>query len=581
MDLEELKSVIRTVQDQHTTIQLLQSEIHFQKERIDKQDRVIDQLSTKIEQLAEQLSLQTNSTEKRNDESPSSIWKDTENLSIAEAVKETAEKVLMNNLGFVFDLNTKLYCNYSTGYYYDPGQELFYNGHTGVYYTYDADNQKYLFHSQVQLDQNVETVRKKTRKIIRKGGNEKSVAKQPSPTSNNSTSCSQIGQCVEKRNIHKSKSKVKKSEGLIDANLKESVIGEDMEEGELSGSSGCESSTSDASEEEILTSKDHYNSSTDDEEQEYPPCIRAIVLESISSTIRKGSLFLITCMGGTIGSEGLHHTIMLPDPSVEKHHATIVYSSTVDDNGDDKNLKNYFISDHGSSTGTFLNGIRLSESQQCSEKHAIVHGSIVKIGGFSILMHIHPGSFTCGHCEPGLLMGSAESIESQRPSYHAEIPKTRNALMKQIKKKYGIEKHISLPDADSYKDRSHERRTVKGSDNPYEKTQVVNAEESISKNNKGFKMLSKMGWNEGSSLGNMGNDGLLEPVRLEMRCDRSGLGMESSSLQNDFKKSPSTSRSRVDQLAITMKRFKEAAGATEIKMEVDANVVGDGNLSTS
>lgn len=70
-------------------------------------------------------------------------------------------------------------------------------------------------------------------------------------------------------------------------------------------------------------------------------------------------------------------------------------------------------------------------------------------------------------------------------------------------------------------------------------------------------------------------------VRLEMRCDRSGLGMESSSLQNDFKKSPSTSRSRVDQLAITMKRFKEAAGATEIKMEVDANVVGDGNLSTS
>lgn len=51
----------------------------------------------------------------------------------------------------------------------------------------------------------------------------------------------------------------------------------------------------------------------------------------------------------------------------------------MDDNGDDKNLKNYFISDHGSSTGTFLNGIRLSESQQCSEKHAIVHGSIVKV----------------------------------------------------------------------------------------------------------------------------------------------------------------------------------------------------------
>lgn len=51
-------------------------------------------------------------------------------------------------------------------------------------------------------------------------------------------------------------------------------------------------------------------------------------------------------------------------------------------------------------------------------------------------------------------------LSSVGPSYHAEIPKTRNALMKQIKKKYGIEKHISLPDADSYKDRSHERRFV-------------------------------------------------------------------------------------------------------------------------
>lgn len=40
--------------------------------------------------------------------------------SILEAVKETAEKTLLANLGFVFDPGTKLYCNYSTGYYYDP-----------------------------------------------------------------------------------------------------------------------------------------------------------------------------------------------------------------------------------------------------------------------------------------------------------------------------------------------------------------------------------------------------------------------------------------------------------------------------
>lgn len=34
---------------------------------------------------------------------------------------------------------------------------------------------------------------------------------------------------------------------------------------------------------------------------------------------------------------------------------------------------------------------------------------------------------------------------------------------------------------------------------------------SISSENKGFKMLSKLGWSEGQSLGK-NNDGLLEPV---------------------------------------------------------------------
>jgi hypothetical protein len=48
------------------------------------------------------------------------IWKETKNLSIADQAKEIAETTLMTNLGFVYDPNTKLYCNYTTGYYYDP-----------------------------------------------------------------------------------------------------------------------------------------------------------------------------------------------------------------------------------------------------------------------------------------------------------------------------------------------------------------------------------------------------------------------------------------------------------------------------
>lgn len=41
---------------------------------------------------------------------------------------------------------------------------------------------------------------------------------------------------------------------------------------------------------------------------------------------------------------------------------------------------------------------------------------------------------------------------------------------------------------------------------------------SISKENKGFKLLSKMGWKEGQTLGKSGEDGLLEPVSILMHC---------------------------------------------------------------
>lgn len=46
-------------------------------------------------------------------------------------------------------------------------------------------------------------------------------------------------------------------------------------------------------------------------------------------------------------------------------------------------------------------------------------------------------------------------------------------------------------------------------------TQNVFIYRSIPKENKGFKLLSKMGWKEGQSLGKTGEDGLLEPVSFK------------------------------------------------------------------
>lgn len=45
----------------------------------------------------------------------------------------------------------------------------------------------------------------------------------------------------------------------------------------------------------------------------------------------------------------------------------------------------------------------MSSSKQESDPMEIVHGSKIQIGSTILLCHIHEGSQTCGHCEPGLL----------------------------------------------------------------------------------------------------------------------------------------------------------------------------------
>lgn len=60
-------------------------------------------------------------------------------------------------------------------------------------------------------------------------------------------------------------------------------------------------------------------------------------------------------------------------------------------------------------------------------------------------------------------------------------------------------------------DRAAQRRKNIGSSNPHEKTVVASVDTSIAPENKGFKLLSKLGWTEGQSLGTS-TTGILEPV---------------------------------------------------------------------
>lgn len=127
--------------------------------------------------------------------------------------------------------------------------------------------------------------------------------------------------------------------------------------------------------------------------------MRIIVEHSNLPKIKVGSLHIVTYEGGTLGREG-NHAIILPDINISKTHLKFTYDK-------EKNL--YFATDMGSRNGTILNGKRMSASKQESEALEVAHGSRIQIGSVVLLCHVHEGSKTCGHCEPGLVQ-TVESI---------------------------------------------------------------------------------------------------------------------------------------------------------------------------
>ena len=60
----------------------------------------------------------------------------------------------------------------------------------------------------------------------------------------------------------------------------------------------------------------------------------------------------------------------------------------------------------GSRNGTFIDGKRLSTALQESEPHPILHDTLIRVGGTTLLCHVHSGRETCSDCEPGLLICS-------------------------------------------------------------------------------------------------------------------------------------------------------------------------------
>lgn len=191
-----------------------------------------------------------------------------------------------------------------------------------------------------------------------------------------------------------------------------------------------------------------------------------MVEETNVDKLKIGSLFVVTCKGGTMGREG-DHAVLIPDINVSKHHAKFVY-----------NPQNslYYITDLGSRNGTWLDGERLSSALQESEKFKIDHGAIIQIGSTKLLCHIHVGRDTCSSCEPGLVQ---QSLDSSLWDLGAKNSMYREQLQN-LKKKFGVD---GLPqdvyNVPGYEDRAEMRRAAVGSSHSSEKTHTASVSELV------------------------------------------------------------------------------------------------------
>ncbi|GAB0094611.1 angiogenic factor with G patch and FHA domains 1 [Sergentomyia squamirostris] len=385
------------------------------------------------------------------------------------SVAEEAQRVA----GFVYEPVSGLYYDNNSGYYYNADLRLYYDGNRGIYYSFDSTTNQFLYHSQVYTD-----------------GKENDVMSLMSELSGEKKECSKESKWKRKRK----KSAEKKEKLKIDV---------EMEDGEVVSSS--DDSVELVQREEKLSG----------EAVHYPPSLRIIVQESAVEDLTVGTLFVVTCDGGTLGREG-HHDILIKDLNVSKHHLKFIY--------DDKK-STYQIIDLGSTNGTILNGERMTTSKRESDPVDLTHESIIELSGTRLLCHVHRGTETCDDCHPGLVKKPQTALEEAGKSQSLE--QSRWQIQKRLQKKYGLstekyEEPKNFTD-DQYTDRAANRRETVGSSHEGEKTETASTEWAISRKNKGFKLLSKMGWTEGQSLNNT-EDGLKEPIPLVGNQGTTGFG---------------------------------------------------------
>lgn len=212
-----------------------------------------------------------------------------------------------------------------------------------------------------------------------------------------------------------------------------------------------------------------------------------------------------------MGRDG-QHDILLPDSNVSKEHLSFHYKYC-------EGMDVYEIVDY-SRNGTVLDGFGLEHSKP----YRLGHGSVLKVGSTTLLCHIHEGTNTCTECEPSCL-GFMTPASPPPPIASSRNLRTRHAAeMTQIKRKFGLNGSSLVPKLPKgYEDKSKIRRETVGSSHDSEKTDAGSTEEPIRSDNKGYAMLSKMGWKKGEGVGKSG-EGTKSPVNVTVKMSKRGLG---------------------------------------------------------
>ncbi|XP_030369102.1 angiogenic factor with G patch and FHA domains 1 isoform X1 [Scaptodrosophila lebanonensis] len=525
----------------------------------------------------------------------------TDAFSFVDEMRQAA-KHAENLNNFVYEPTSGMYYDPKTGYYYNAEYGLYYDGNTGCYYSYDQAKDSYEFHSKPQvqansadnaadggsnadddaLEEDVEfdelggviTDKSKLKQIkAEKEKAKKRAAKSKRKAKKNSKkSKKHKSKSFKERRHHKDKKRKRQDDGSNDEEKsqtagKHSRKFRDVEDGELSqsssdrssssSSSGSGSSSSDADENDDSVPLFKAGGRFQDIAKQYPPSLRIIVQETNVQELTVGSLHLITYKGGTLGREGAHDVI-IPDVNVSKCHLKFHY---------DTKRSVYKCNDMGSRNGTILNGSRLTDSKSASGEQDLVHGSVLQIGQTKLLCHVHEGNSTCGLCEPGLLIETREVRESATSNVKVLSHKEQ---LKKLQKKYGLENEKFVESKGTaphnYNDRAATRRTKVGSSTDKEKTEVACVNTEIGSSNKGFKMLSKLGWQKGETLGKTNaSAGLLTPINVVANEGTTGLGSEQVSATS----SRPIDKRKLANLKITQARYQRANDIFDVSDESD------------